>query len=72
MLCQHCEDKRARAAPRRPAGCCRMMTCERCGAAILTLGGVVVGVGDETLASLARFGLAMTGDPLLEPKRERA
>jgi len=48
-----------------------MMTCERCGAAILTLGGVVVGVGDETLASLARFGLAMTGDPLLEPKRER-
>ncbi len=49
-----------------------MMTCERCGAAILTLGGVAVGVGDETLASLARFGLAMTGDPLLEPKRERA
>jgi len=45
-------------------------TCEGCGAAILTLKGVAVGVGDDTLARLARFGLAITGESLLEPKRE--
>ncbi len=49
-----------------------MLTCERCGAAILTLEGVAIGVGDDTLAHLARFGLAATGDPLLEPKRGSA
>jgi hypothetical protein len=31
---------------------------------------VAVGVGDDTLARLARFGLAVTGEPLLELKRE--
>jgi hypothetical protein len=44
------------------------MTCERCGAAILTVAGVAVGVGDDTLAALARFGLANTGQPLLAPR----
>jgi hypothetical protein len=48
------------------------LTCHRCGAAILMLQGVAVGVGDETLAHLARFGLASNGQPLLEPARERA
>jgi len=47
-----------------------MPTCARCGAAILTLEGVAVGVGDDTLAQLARFGLAATGEPLLEFRRE--
>jgi len=28
-----------------------------------------VGVGDDTLAQLARFGLAATGELLLEPQR---
>jgi len=36
------------------------------------LEGVAVGVGDGTLAHLARFGLASTGLPLLETSRERA
>jgi len=45
-------------------------TCERCGAPILTLLDVPLGAGDGTLAQLARFGLAITGDPLLELKRE--
>jgi len=36
------------------------------------LEGVAVGVGDGTLAQLARFGLASTGLPLLETSRERA
>jgi hypothetical protein len=49
-----------------------MLTCEQCGAAILTLEGVAVGVGDDTLAQLARFGLASTGKPLLERRREGA
>jgi len=30
----------------------------------------MLGAGDGTLAQLTRFGLAITGDPLLELKRE--
>ena len=41
------------------------------GAAVLPWSDVDVAVGSRTLARLARFGLAMTGEPLLEPKRER-
>ena len=41
------------------------------GAAVLSREDVEVAVGSQTLARLARFGLAMTGEPLLEPKRER-
>jgi len=44
--------------------------CERCGALILPLPDVTLGAGDGTLAQLTRFGLAFTGDPLLELKRE--
>jgi hypothetical protein len=54
----------------RAAARSRVLTCDRCGAAILTLEGVAVGVGDETLAQLARFGLTSTGKPLLEHARE--
>jgi len=31
---------------------------------------LALGAGDGTLAQLKRFGLAITGDPLLELKRE--
>jgi hypothetical protein len=71
MLCKRCEGQgRTNGTRRRSDEACRMLTCERCGAAILMLAGVVVGVGDATLAGLARFGLADTGRPLLEPGRE--
>jgi len=36
---------------------------------IITLMGVRLGTGSATLAQLARFGLAITGEALLEPKR---
>jgi len=45
-------------------------TCDRCGQPILSLPDIVLGAGDGTQAQLARFGLAITGDPLLELKRE--
>jgi len=69
MLCQRCRDESwSRGTP----GCvrtgCRPLKCERCGAAILTVEGVAVGVGDDTLATLSRFGLANTGRPLLESR----
>jgi len=41
-----------------------------CGAPILPLPDQALGVNDGTLAELKRFGLAITGDPLLELKRE--
>ena len=72
MLFQHCEGQASGEMARLAAEQSRMQTCERCGAAILTLEGVAVGVGDDTLAHLARFGLAMTGEPLLEHRRESA
>ena len=73
MLCKPCQSEAGRPATRRsPDDRCRTATCDRCGAAILMLEGVVVGVGDGTLAQLARFGLASTGLPLLETSRERA
>jgi len=37
---------------------------------ILPLPDMMLGAGDGTLAELTRFGLAFTGDPLLELKRE--
>ena len=44
--------------------------CERCGAPLLALPAIGVGAVDGTLAQLARFGLAITGAPLLERNRE--
>jgi hypothetical protein len=73
MLCKPCQSEAGRHTTRRsPGERCRTATCDRCGAAILMLEGVAVGVGDGTLARLARFGLASTGQPLLETSRERA
>ena len=47
-----------------------MAICERCGQPLLSLPDIMLGAEDGTLAQLARFGLAITGDPLLELKRE--
>jgi len=44
--------------------------CDRCGGPILPLPDRTLRAGDGTLAQLARFGLAITGDPLLELRRE--
>jgi hypothetical protein len=70
MLCircmSHVEARRRRRSQRRR---CRTLFCTRCGAAILTLAGVPVGVGDDTLARLGRFGLASTGEALLTARR---
>jgi hypothetical protein len=67
MLCTCCdgEAQGAGMSRRHEAGRGPVL-CDRCGAAILILAGVAVGVGNETLAYLARFGLASTGRPLLE------
>ena len=73
MLCKRCEPQtgseptRPRLVERR-----RAARCDRCGAAILTLAGVPVGVGDDILVQLGRFGLVPLGKPLLEPKRGKA
>ncbi len=73
MVCERCEAQGwSNGTLRRPEACCRTRTCTRCGAAILTLAGIVVGVGDDTLAALARFGLASTEQLLLEPRQEGA
>ena len=71
MRCKHCKTHRSERnkVPRR-ARPSRVATCERCGAPILSLPDIMFGAGDGTLAQLARFGLAITGDPLLELKRE--
>jgi hypothetical protein len=67
MLCQRCKARVWSGATRRYAEeRSGTLTCHGCRAAILMLDGVAVGVGDETLAQLARFGLASTGQPLLE------
>jgi len=67
MHCENCKtrsDERLRRRPR--ARRSLVWTCERCGAPI----GALSGRGDSTLAQLTRFGLTITGDPLLELKRE--
>jgi hypothetical protein len=70
MLCKRCEAQTGSGPTRpHPRGRCGPLSCDRCGAAILTLEGVAVGVGDEILAQLARFGLASRGKPLLKPER---
>jgi len=54
---------------RRPRSASCVSRCEQCGVTIITLMGVRLGVGAATLDQLARFGLAVTGEALLEPKR---
>jgi hypothetical protein len=70
MLCKSCEDRiPGGLMTRRPRSASCVTPCEQCGATIVTLKGVRLGVGNATLAQLARFGLAVTGESLLEPKR---
>ncbi len=71
MRCKDCEKRSNERATRPPRARRRpVATCERCGAPILPLLDLTLGAGDGTLAQLTRFGLAITGDPLLELKRE--
>lgn len=74
MRCKDCRDRKERSNERtkrpratRPG---KVATCAQCGAPILLLSDLTLGPDDGTLAQLARFGLAITGDPLLELKRE--
>jgi len=67
MLCRRCRALGWNGGtPRRPAGPSSPPTCEWCGAALQTPDDVLRGVRDGTLAQLARFGLAITSEPLLE------
>ena len=71
MRCKRCKTHRGeRSKLQRRARRSRVATCERCGEPILSLPDMMLGAEDGTLAQLARFGLAITGDPLLELKRE--
>src|SRR2546430_5166687 len=59
MLCKPCEDRTPGGSlTRRPRSASCVSLCEQCGATIVTLKGVRLGVGKDTLAQLARFGLA--------------
>jgi hypothetical protein len=71
MLCSRCACQHSSDGTLPPAPRSCLPTCARCGAAILTLEGAVLSVGDATLAQLGRFGLANTGEPLLELRRQR-
>ena len=71
MRCKLCKTHRGeRSKLQRRARPGRVATCDRCGQPILSLPDIMLGAGDGTQAQLARFGLAITGDPLLELKRE--
>jgi hypothetical protein len=71
MYCEHCQRRfDERNGRQRRGQRSRVAKCERCGTLVSTLPGTAPGAGDGTLAHLARFGLAITGDPLLELKRE--
>jgi NAD-dependent SIR2 family protein deacetylase len=71
MRCKNCKKRRDERTkrPRDPRQH-RVATCDRCGEPLVPLAGMALGAGDGTLAQLARFGLAITGEPLLELKRE--
>jgi len=71
MRCRFCKTHRSeQSKPQRRARPSRVAICERCGQPILSLPDIMLDAGDGRLAQLARFGLAITGDPLLELKRE--
>jgi hypothetical protein len=71
MRCENCKTRSDERMERRPrARRSRVRTCERCGAPIGALPGTAAAARDGTLAQLTRFGLAITGDPLLELKRK--
>ena len=67
MLCQRCQgEDQSNGGPRRLGAGCRPLTCERCGAAILPVAGVAVGVelcralrGDARITSATPIFLAL-------------
>ena len=70
MYCERCRSAGANGnegqRSRRPA---RAARCARCGTRLSTGPAAPSEVKADTHAHLARFGLAFTGDPLLELKR---
>jgi len=67
MLCTRCRALGWNGGtPRRPAQASSLATCEWCGAALQASRDALREVRDGTLAQLARFGLAITSEPLLE------
>ena len=70
MRCENCKTRSDERIERRPRVRRSLVwTCGRCGAPIGALPGTATTTGDGTRAQLTRFGLAITGDPLLERKR---
>jgi hypothetical protein len=72
MRCKDCSTRsNGTTAQARRARRGRVLKCEKCGAPILPeLRESGLNAGDSTLDHLTRFGLAITGAPLLEPKPE--
>ena len=67
MLCKRCRALGWNGGtPRRPARASSPPTCEWCGAALHVPEDLLRCVRDRTAAQLARFGLAITSEPLLE------
>ena len=67
MLCTRCRALGWNGGTsRRPARPSSLPTCEWCGAALQAPEDVLRGVRARTTAQLARFGLAITSEPLLE------
>lgn len=70
MRCKDCST-RSHTATARPRRTGRVARCVQCGAPMYrTLPEIGADAVEGTLAQLARFGLAITGAPLLEPKPE--
>ncbi len=71
MRCKDCRKRTDERIKRRHTSRRRLAArCDICGAPIFPLPDEALGASDGTLAQLKRFGLAITGDPLLELKRE--
>ncbi len=70
MRCENCKTRSDERIERQSRARRSRVRCERCGAPIAPLPDTAAATGDGTLAQLTRFGLAITGDPLLEVKRE--
>jgi hypothetical protein len=70
MACQQCGARGVERSGRKRRTRRRTARCSQCGAPLPTVSRLVPGTRGETAALLARFGLAITGDPLLELKRE--
>ncbi len=67
MLCKRCRALGWNGGTsRQGAGPSSLPTCEWCGAALQVPGDALRDVRDGTVAQLARFGLAITSEPLLE------